>query len=81
MPAIRSLLRRIFPSCFGSSAHADSQGPSYRLSSVTPMQSQDAKRSAGLSVTVTTHRSTGDSDIVELVDKADNKNGKNYDWA
>ncbi|KAL2396867.1 hypothetical protein ABEF93_004033 [Exophiala dermatitidis] len=71
MPAIRSLLRRVFPSCFGSSADPESQDQTYRISS--PLHSNDLKKSIGVSVSVSVQRErshrSGDSDFIELVDK------------
>ncbi|EXJ84621.1 hypothetical protein A1O3_05291 [Capronia epimyces CBS 606.96] len=77
LPAIRSLLRRVFPTCFGSSSDPESHGTNYRIS--TPMHTGDVKRSMGMSVNVSGMPRSGDSDVIELVDK-DNSSGKRDDW-
>lgn len=68
LPAIRSLLRRIFPTCFGSTdQHTDER--TYRVSK-SPMPSIESKKiivSHQVSVTHVAASSGGDSDDIELV--------------
>ncbi|KAK5456025.1 hypothetical protein LTS15_005344 [Exophiala xenobiotica] len=78
LPAIRSLLRKVFPSCFGSSSdpHSDSRG--YRISKPSPLHSGDGLKSANHTVNV--YPRSGDSDVIELVHNGDSKDPRYHDW-
>lgn len=79
LPAIRALLRRVFPTCFGSTdQHTDER--TYRISK-SPMPSIDSKKII-VSHQVTVAPSTGgDSDDIELVPRDHTrKNPRPNDW-
>ncbi|KIX04390.1 uncharacterized protein Z518_05258 [Rhinocladiella mackenziei CBS 650.93] len=76
LPAIRALLRRIFPTCFGSSSDPKSDERTYRISKPT-LSSGEIRKTVGHSVTVMPR--SGDSDVIELVQNGDKKDPR-YPW-
>ncbi|KAI1245032.1 hypothetical protein MGN70_011920 [Eutypa lata] len=76
LPAVRSLLRRVLPTCFGSTG--DTPGPSYRISSKNGMPSSGIKKSVTNAVSFQ-QRST-ESGTFELVDKNQEQNSDYRNW-
>ncbi|KAI1624485.1 50S ribosomal protein L36e [Exophiala viscosa] len=77
LPAIRALLRRVFPSCFGTTRDASSDSRTYRVTK-SPMNSGNMSKSGGHSVTVEAR--SEDSDAIELVQKSDRKDAGHDGW-
>lgn len=78
LPSIRALLRRVFPTCFGSSA-ADSATDSertYRVSK-SPMPSTGSQTHKSISNRVTVESRQGDNDDIELMRSDSGKNQRN----
>ncbi|EMR62632.1 putative cfem domain-containing protein [Eutypa lata UCREL1] len=76
LPAVRSLLRRVLPTCFGSTG--DTPGPSYRISSKNGMPSSGIKKS--VTNTVSFQQRSTESDTFELVDKNQEQNSDYRNW-
>ncbi|RVX74306.1 hypothetical protein B0A52_02138 [Exophiala mesophila] len=83
LPAIRALLRRVFPSCFGSSAiesSTDSERTdsdrTYRVSK-SPMPSTGSQSHKSFTNRVTVESRQGDNDDIELMRSDSGKNQRN----
>jgi hypothetical protein len=70
MPAIRSVLRTVFPTCFGSSSDPNSyEDRNYRISSKQLSTSGITKT---VQHTVSILPKSGDSDVIELMNNEEN---------
>lgn len=67
LPAVRSILRRLFPGCFGSTNENTGSATSYRMSRGTPVGKCQIQKNVNHTVSIIPR--SGDSDIIGLMDK------------
>ncbi|KIW11873.1 hypothetical protein PV08_09146 [Exophiala spinifera] len=79
LPAVRALLRKVFPNCFGSTSDPDSESRTYRISKPSQLRSGEMSKS-GTRTATTAYARSGDSDVIELVDNGDSKNDRHNGW-
>ncbi|KAJ9355727.1 hypothetical protein DTO280E4_6405 [Paecilomyces variotii] len=82
MPAVRSILRRVFPTCFGSSNDPNSyEDRNYRISSSRNLTGTGITKTVQHTVSILPK--SGDSDVIELMDNEENErhnNGRENGW-
>ncbi|KAJ9297282.1 hypothetical protein DTO271G3_4575 [Paecilomyces variotii] len=76
MPAVRSILRRVFPTCFGSSADPNSyEDRNYRISTSRNLTGSGITKTVQHTVSILPK--SGDSDVIELMDNEENERHNN----
>ncbi|KAL6244186.1 hypothetical protein RBB50_009056 [Rhinocladiella similis] len=78
LPAVRALLRKVFPTCFGSTSDPNSESRTYRISKPSALRSAELAESG--THTANVYPRSGDSDVIELVHNGDTKDARYSGW-